>query len=123
MLSLTSEVRPDDGIDPRELAHKEKPRKGQRKTRQLCAQIAETIGLVLSGECRDDLLQNLQVVAVDPAPDASQLVVTVRPIPGGEQVDPAVVLARLEAVSDRLRCEVAAAITRKFTPTLVFRVL
>jgi ribosome-binding factor A len=78
---------------------------------------------VLSGECGDDLLQSLQVVAVDPAPDASQLVVTVRAGLPGEGVDPAEVLSRLNAVMGKLRCEVATAITRKRAPKLVFRVL
>jgi ribosome-binding factor A len=123
MLSLAGEIRPDDGIDPRELARKERPRKGDRKARQLCAQVAETLSLVLSGDCGDDLLQNLQVVAVDPAPDASQLVVTVRADVPGERADPAEVLTRLNAVMGKLRCEVAAAITRKRAPKLVFRVL
>lgn len=122
MLSLAGEIYPDDGIDPRELARKKRPCKGQRKTRQLCAQIAETLSLVLSGECGDELLQSLQVIAVDPAPDASQLVVTVRAGLPGERVDPAEVLMRLDAVMGKLRCEVAAAITRKRTPKLVFRV-
>ncbi|MGO8745719.1 MAG: hypothetical protein ACLQNE_06990 [Thermoguttaceae bacterium] len=78
---------------------------------------------MLSGECGDDLLQSLQVVAVDPAPDASQLVVTVRAGLPGEGVDPAEVLSRLNTVMGKLRCEVATAITRKRAPKLVFRVL
>ncbi|MBM4089617.1 MAG: ribosome-binding factor A [Planctomycetes bacterium] len=123
MQSLAAEVHPDDGIDPRELARGETPRKADRKTRQLCAQVAETLSLVLSGDFGDGVLQSLQVVAVDPAPDASQLVVTVRAALPGETADPAGVLRRLEAVAGKLRSEVAAAITRKKAPKLVFRVL
>jgi ribosome-binding factor A len=123
MLSLVGEIRPDDGIDPRELAWKERPRKGERKVRQLCAQVADTLNLVLSGECADELLQSLQVVAVDPAPDASQMVVTVRVGLPGESVDPAAVLVRLETIMGKLRYEVAGAITRKRAPKLVFRVV
>jgi ribosome-binding factor A len=123
ILSLVAEIRPEDGIDPRELAHKDRPRKEQRKARQLCAQVAETLSLVLSGECGDDLLQNLQVVSVEPAPDASQLVVTLGPAVGGERLDPAEVLLRLDGVAGKLRYEVAAAITRKRAPKLVFRVV
>lgn len=123
METLVAEIRPDDGIDPRELARKERPRKGQRKARQLCAQVAETLSLVLSGECGDDLLQSVQVLAVDPAPDASQLVVTVRAGLPDEQVDPAEVLERLNQVMGKLRSEVAAAITRKRAPKLVFCVV
>ena len=78
---------------------------------------------MLSGECGDELLQSLHVVAVDPAPDASQLVVTVRAGSPGESLDPAEVLAHLNGVMGKLRCVVAAAITRKRAPRLVFRVL
>ncbi|MBM4012814.1 MAG: ribosome-binding factor A [Planctomycetes bacterium] len=123
MLPLVAELRPDDGIDPRELARQEKPRKGQRKARQLCAQVAETLSLVLSGECADELLQSVQILAVDPAPDATQLVVTVQAGLPGEQADPAEVLERLNRDLGRLRSHVAAAITRKRAPKLVFRVV
>ncbi len=123
ILSLVAEVCPDDGIDPRELAHKDRPRKEQRKARQLCAQVADTLNLVLSGECNDDLLRNLQVVSVEPAPDASQLLVTVGAAVPGQPLDPAEVLVRLNAVAGKLRSEVAAAITRKRTPKLLFRVV
>jgi ribosome-binding factor A len=75
------------------------------------------------GECGDDLLQSLQVMSVDPAPDASQLVVTVRAGLPGESLDPTDVLAHLERVMGKLRYEVAAAITRKRAPKLIFRVL
>jgi ribosome-binding factor A len=124
MLSLVGEIRPDDGIDPRELARKKRaPRKGERKSRQLCAQVAETLSLVLNGECGDDVLQSLQVMAVDPAPDASQLVVTVRAGFPGEAIDPTEALMHLDGVMGKLRCEVAGAITRKRAPKLIFRVL
>ena len=119
---MAAEIYPDDGIDPRDLAKGETPRKGQRKVRQLCAQVADTLNLVLGGEFGDPLLQSLQVVAVDPAPDASRLLVTVTAGLPGESINPAEALARLEAVSGKLRCEVAAAIHRKKTPGLIFRV-
>ena len=121
--ALRGSMSPEDGMDPREFARKGLPRKGDRKVRQLCSQVAETLSLVLSGECSDELLQNLEVVAVDPAPNAAQLLVTVRSTCVVEPVDPAEVSARLATISGKLRCEVASAITRKRAPTLVFRVL
>jgi ribosome-binding factor A len=121
--SLAAEIFPDDGIDPRELARGEKPKKGDRKVRQLCAQVSDTLSLVLSGEFGDSILQSLRVVAVDPAPDASQLVVTVHADLPDETTDPSEVLKRLKAVMGKLRVEVAAAITRKKAPRLLFRVL
>ncbi len=123
MLSLAAEIHADDGIDPRELARGETPRKGERKVRQLCAQVADTLSLVLSGDFGDSILQSLHVVAVDPAPDASQLAVTLSAGLPGETIDPGDVQRRLEAVMGKLRSEVAAAITRKKAPKLVFRVL
>src|SRR5262249_56531055 len=94
-----------------------------RKTLQLCRQVADTLGLVLSGECDDDLLRSLHVVAVTPAPDASQLLVIVAPALPGETLEPAQVLGRLAACAGRLRCEVAAAISRRRTPRLAFHVV
>jgi ribosome-binding factor A len=121
--SLCGEIGPEDGMDPREFARKGRPHKEDRKDRQLCSQVAETLSLVLSGECGDELLQSLKVVAVDPAPDATQLVVTVRAGLPGEVVEPDKVSERLAKIMGRLRCEVAASITRKRAPKLLFRVL
>jgi ribosome-binding factor A len=123
MLPLCGAISPEDGMDPREFARKGRPSKGDRKVRQLCCQVAETLSLVLSGECGDDLLQSLQVVAVDPAPNASQLVVTVAAAMPGETIDPNAVIERLTQFMGKLRCEVAGAITRKRAPKLLFRVL
>jgi ribosome-binding factor A len=94
-----------------------------RKTLQLCHQVAETLNYVLSGECHDDILQSLQVIGVEPAPNASQLLVTVSPLLAEDKVDPADVLARLNSAAGWLRSEVAGAIRRKRAPQLAFRVL
>ncbi len=87
MLSVCKEIHPEDGIDPRELVRKGRPRKDDRKARQLCRQVAETLSQVLSGECGDEILENLQILAVDPAPDASQLLITVQAGFLGEAID------------------------------------
>jgi ribosome-binding factor A len=123
MPDLCGEISPEDGMDPREFARKGRPHKGDRKVRQLCSQVAETLNLVLSGECGDELLQSLHVVTVDPAPDASQFLVTVAPSVPGEVVDPSEASARLASFAGKLRSEVAGAITRKRAPKLLFRVL
>jgi len=123
MLSICGEIRPDDGIDPRELTRSGRPRKDDRKARQLCRQVAETLAQVLSGECSDEVLQSLQIIAVEPAPDASQLLVTVSAGLPGDALDSQIVEAHLAAARAKLRSEVAAAITRKRAPTLIFRVL
>src|SRR4051794_8042206 len=53
-----------------------------RKTLQLCRQVARTLGVVLAGEIHDDVLAGVLVDGVAPAPDASRLLVTVLPNPG-----------------------------------------
>lgn len=124
MLAHCGEIHDDDGVDPRDFFKSRKARnKKSHKAIQLCRQVAETLGLALAGEFDDELLHNLQVVSVDPAPDASQLVVALRAdVPGG-RVDAQEVLDRMAVVTGRLRCEVAAAITRKRAPKLVFHLV
>ena len=65
MLAHCGEIHEDDGIDPREYfkagrIHK----KEDRKAKQLCRQVAETLDQVLSGEIDDDLLRGLRVSGV-----------------------------------------------------------
>jgi ribosome-binding factor A len=90
-----------------------------RKDLQLCRQVAERLQLTL-GDCGDDLLRDLHVVQVVPAPDATQLLVIVGPGPGESGADPHEVVARLKARAGALRAEVARAITRKRAPALLF---
>lgn len=94
-----------------------------RKALQLCHQVAETLNYVLSGECDDDVLRNLYVVRVDPAPDVGQMMVTVAPLDPKGAATPDVILARLAHASGQLRREVATSITRRKTPQLFFRVI
>lgn len=96
------------------------PPKASRKALQLCSQVAETLGQVLA-EQEDDDLRDLQVVEVAPAPDASHLLVTVRPF--SPQADPVALLSRLGDASGRLRTEIASAVTRRRAPALTFRVV
>lgn len=104
-------------------AFEEELRSGTDKTARwkagrLCRQVAETLSLALS-ECGDDLLRDLSIREVVPAPDAWRLAVTVeilRPSP-----DLTAVLAALARAHGRLRSEVASAIQRKRAPELVFR--
>jgi hypothetical protein len=120
--ALCVAVDPDDGIDPRERAQGGPPRRTDRKARQLCAHVAETLGDVLAGQSGDDVLRSLYVVSVVPAPNVGRLLVTVAPLPGASaDLDPARVIAQLQHASARLRCAVAAAITRRRAPVLDYR--
>ena len=117
MQSLCGEITPDDGIDPTEFFRPTRTKKSShRKANQLCQQVADTLSLVLTGELRD-----LRIVAVTPAPDSSQLLVLVAPAVAGERVDPDTALAKLTAATGRLRSEVAASITRRRAPKLLFQ--
>ena len=123
LLAHCDEIHAEDGVDPRELIRKGRPRQDDRKARQLCRQVFETLSLVLSGDCGDDVLQSLQILAVEPAPDATQLMVTVQASLLEEAIPPGIIQTSLAQVMGKLRCEVAAAITRKRAPTLIFRIV
>ena len=90
---------------------------------RLCQQVAQTLNLVLSGEFGDERLQSLQVMSVDPAPNASQLCVTVQTDEQCDRETKQEILGCLSAVTGRLRHEVAGTINRKRTPQLFFRVI
>jgi len=114
---------PGDGLDPR-LESREQPHKVKnRKALQLCGQVAETLALVLSGECGDDLLRDLLVESVVPYPTSVRLLVTLLPAGSAADVPMNQYLERLEHVRGKLRTEVALAIHRRKAPDLIFRVL
>jgi ribosome-binding factor A len=112
----------DDGADPRDFFKKESfaDRTG-RKSHQLCAQVADTLSQIFGGECGDAILQSLTLLDVAPAPDSSQLLVQVGPVTPELRLVEADVMAALDRAAGWLRSEVAAAITRKRAPRLVFR--
>jgi ribosome-binding factor A len=121
MQSLCGEIHADDCIDPTEFFRPARKRnKNHRKAQQLCHQIADTLSLVLSGELGDELA-DLRVVSVSPAPDSTQMLVLVAPAVPDSVIDPEAVIARLEEVAGRLRCEVASAISRRRAPKLLFQ--
>jgi ribosome-binding factor A len=115
---LPPEVAPD-WVNPPEGIGSPAPR-ADRKLLQLCSQIADTLEQVLAEQEEDDL-RDLHIESVDPAPNSTHLLVTVRPIT--THTNPSVLMGRLNEVSGRLRSEVAAAITRRRAPTLTFRVV
>ncbi len=117
-----SEVGPDDGIDPR-YERKSAPPTGKRKALQLCREAERTLSAVLAGECGDDLLRELIVQSVEPAPNAVRLLVTVSLPHSAGDTNVETVLERLQTVASRLRSEVAGAVRRRRAPDLIFRVV
>jgi ribosome-binding factor A len=93
--------------------------KADVRTLRLCRQAAQALRTTLSGECADEVLQDLEVASVDPAPEGAVLVVGV--VAGGRS--PVEVLDRLERAKGLLRSAVARAISRKRVPDLLFRIL
>ena len=106
-------------MDPGLFSESAAAQRGDRKERQLCRQVREAVGEALA-VLDDDVLLDVWVCDVTPAPDASRLAVLVR---GPRDRPPELVKERLERVSAYLRTEVAQAITRKRAPTLTFEIL
>jgi ribosome-binding factor A len=109
---------PDDGLDPRLAPRRAQGRVINRKALQLCRQVERILAGVLEG----DLLRDLSVHSVMPAPDSSRLLVTFT-FHGSDAIATADVLAALQAASAKLRNEIALGIHRKKTPELAFQVL
>jgi ribosome-binding factor A len=117
---LSADTAPDDGLDPR-YDRRGRPA-GKRKALQLCREVERTLSAVLAGECGDDLLRDLVVLSVVPAPNAGRLLVTVAlPASSGVPVEEA--LRRLLSAAGHLRNEVTAAVRRRKAPELAFRVV
>ena len=113
-----------DGVDPRvlfsDINHR---RKTNYRSHQLCRQVTEALMYVLSDGPATDDLSCLHVASVVPAPDSSRLLVVLWPDADVSTFDRERILAKLEEHRGRIRCEVAAAITRKKAPILIFQVL
>lgn len=124
LLAHCDEMHEDDGIDPRDYFRKNPINsKKHHKLERLCRQVAETLEQVLTGEFADGALRCLRVVSATPAPDASRLLVTLHADCAANDFDRALLEDRLAACKGRLRCEVAAAITRRKAPSLAFNVV
>lgn len=119
LLSSCSEVGAGDGRDPRFDRREGTGKVPNRKALQLCAQVTRTLMGVFA-ECGDDVLRDLSIESVIPAPNAGRLLVTVRPT---VSIQTAVVLEHLDNARARLRTETVAAINRRKAPDLLFRVL
>jgi ribosome-binding factor A len=123
VLRSCAEAGPGDGLDPRYDRPDEPPKVANRKALQLCGQVADTLTLVLAGNSADDLLRDLVVEAVVPAPNASRLLVTVSPSLAAADADLDAIRLHLDRARGRLRGEIATAIHRRRVPDLTFRVV
>jgi ribosome-binding factor A len=117
-----AESGPEDGLDPRLQNRAGSRPAGDRKLRQLCSQVARTLNAVLAGECGDDLLRDLVVESVTPAPSSARLLVTVALAPAAPAHDPALLSEHLERARGLLRVAVAGAVRRRRAPDLLFHI-
>ncbi len=122
--ALCAELGEDDGMDPRDVysrTGKDLKAAGNRKTEQLCKQVARAIDSALAA-CADVRLHDLVVVRVEPAPNAGRLRIVVQESSGGDGRDRTALDALLAAATGYLRGEIALAITRKRVPEIIFDV-
>lgn len=117
--AVCAEILPDDGVDPREDKKRglDRTKRDDRKTQQLCKQVAHTLQLVLPDLT---LPSDVRIAKVEPAPDTARLRVTVAIADPARQQQ---VAARLEQCTGHLRSELAQAIARRRVPRLVFTVI
>ena len=108
----------DDGIDLWLAPKRPQGKVTNRKALQLCRQVERILAGVLEG----DILRDLVVHSVVPAPDSSRLLATFT-FHGAATVATSDILTALHAAHARLRGAVAFAIHRRKTPELTFQVL
>lgn len=89
------------------------------KDLQVCRQVFDALTYALA-ELDDPAIDELVLVSVTPAPSAARVQVNLVPAHAG--VDREAALARLAEIGPALRAEVAAEVTRKRVPELVFHV-
>jgi ribosome-binding factor A len=92
-----------------------------RKALQLCGQVENALHGILSG-CADEVLQNVLVVSVVPAPNTGRLLITVAVSTTADVIDPTIILQHLNRANSYLRQQVATQINRRKVPELVFAV-
>jgi len=89
------------------------------KDLQVCRQVFDALTFALA-ELDDPLIDELVLVSVTPAPSAARVLVSLEP--SDARIDFAAALARLHEVEPELREEVAAELSRRRVPELVFRI-
>jgi ribosome-binding factor A len=97
-------------------------RQAGRKALQLCGQVRDALGAILP-VLADEVLQNLTVVSVEPAPYTGRLRVTVAVPSPADATDRTAAVEHLGRAAGMIRREVAAAVHRRKAPELAFEVV
>jgi len=87
------------------------------KDLQLCRQVFDALTYALA-ELDDPVIDELALESVTPAPSAARVQVTL--VPSTDGLDPDQALVRLHQIVGELREEVAAEVSRRRVPELVF---
>jgi ribosome-binding factor A len=119
---LCEEIQSDDGQDPRRFFDRRVRGKPNRKALQLCSQASHAISHALASD-RSEVLRDLVVVAVVPAPVSSRLLVRLSLFGAGDQQALEDAAAALAEAKPRLRRQVAEAVTRRRAPDLAFELV
>jgi ribosome-binding factor A len=122
--ALCAQRHDEDGVHPK-YDRKQGPRDGDkpnRKDQQLCKQVLRALRGAIGADCNDPILTELDIVGVEPAPDASRLRVVVALPQDTTQERARAVLAHLGRARGHLRAQIAGAISRKRVPELTFQI-
>ena len=101
------------------MSHDNRGGRRHHKDLQLCRQVLDALSYALA-EIDHPVIDDLALASVVPAPDGSRVLVTL--VPTREDLAADAALLALRHVADDLRAEVAAEVTRKRVPVLVFRI-
>jgi len=110
------DIREGDGKDPRYDKDEFASNIANRKALQLCAQVKDILNLTMGG-LSYEVLQEIYVANVIPAPDSTQLLVIMNTIG-----DHDIAQAHVEKASGLLRLEVGRGINRKRVPQMRFEI-
>ena len=100
--------------------HNEPRGRRGHKDLQVCRQVFDALTYALA-ELDDPVIDELMLVSVMPAPSAARVQVTLVAT-STDSIDPDEALERLYAVAPELREEVAAEVSRRRVPELVFHI-
>jgi ribosome-binding factor A len=84
-----------------------------------CRQVQRSLAMALAGEVGDEMLQQLTVESVKPAPTCNHLLVSLG-VPNGLHVPMSELLERIERITPIFRRAIAADCSRKRVPELSF---
>jgi ribosome-binding factor A len=93
--------------------------KDDHRATMFCRQVQRALTLALAGDVHDEMLQQLSVESVQPAPTCNHLLVQLG-VPAGLSAPIGEWLARLERVKPVLRRAIAQTSSRKRVPDLSF---